>query len=75
MKLCAESCPTARRKEVDHLNLFSQICEQLRDRFHPTMSEIKKHIDALIDKEVYILSLRANMMQWICICLFVFKLS
>lgn len=56
MRLYAECCLIARRKEIDHVNLVSEICEQLRDRFHPTMSEIKKHIDALIDKEVYILS-------------------
>jgi len=39
------------RKEIDHVALVSEVCKQLHTRFHPTMPEIKKHIDILIDKE------------------------
>lgn len=39
------------RKELKHVSLVQETIEQSRKRFQPKVPEIKKSIDALVDKE------------------------
>jgi len=39
------------RKEMDHNNLMYEVLSQLKARFQPSVADVKKNIDVLIEKE------------------------